>query len=79
MFLKVINFAAWIVSKVLLTAAIAILAIHLYLVYKGAAADKKILLATGAVIGVSVFLPPILKVTYKILSKANDGLIDFIF
>lgn len=76
---KIISLVSWVASKVVIVGGIGLGAIHVYQVYLGQAADKKLLVLAAAAVVVSFFLPSILRVIPNILGSLNNGLKDFVF
>lgn len=76
---KIISIVSWIASKVVIVGGIGLGAIHVYQVYLGQAADKKLLVLAATAVVVSFFLPSILRVIPNILGSLNKGLKDFVF
>ena len=77
--LKLISFAKWIVSKVLIVAAIAVTSIHGYQIYMGAIMDIRIFVVAAAVGISSIFIPYIVKTVPTIIEAINNKLKDFAF
>ena len=77
--LKLISFATWIVSKVLIVAAIAVTSIHGYQIYMGATMDIRIFVVAAAVGISSIFIPYIVKTVPTIIEAINNKLKDFAF
>ena len=77
--LKLISFATWIVSKVLIVAAIAVTSIHGYQIYMGATMDIRIFVVAAAVGISSIFIPYIVKTVPTIIEAISNKLKDFAF
>ncbi|WP_346929025.1 hypothetical protein [Clostridium sp.] len=76
---KIVSLISWVVSKIIIIAAIAISAIHGYQIYIGHAIQYKIFVLCAVGFVASLFLPSILKILVSTLSKVNNKLKKFVF
>lgn len=80
MIFKVINISAWIVSKIIIIAAIAVAAIQGYRIYTNQIPKEyEVFIICIVGFGISVFLPSILKVICNVIDKSNEMLKEFVF
>lgn len=76
---KAISMVSWIASKVIIVGSIAVGAIHMYQIHIGQPEDIKLLILAALGVVISFFLPYILRVVPRLLTKLNNMLKSIVF